>query len=198
MRLIKLLSITFLLSFLIIGTMVGCDGDDGDNGNGNGELAGETECADLMDNDDDGEIDCEDIDCILAPNCVEVTCDDFLEAFCNRQVQCNGLTFEECIAFAELFISSLDCSDIEELPTANQCIADLDNFSCEDLLNDLGPESCAPSEGVCEVCDVDEDCGEGLICVDCLEDCTGVPERCVGFFFDQVCEDGTFGFLPAL
>ena len=199
MRLIKFLSITFLLSFLIIGTMVGCDGDNGDGDNG--ELAGETECADLMDNDDDGEVDCEDIDCILAPNCVEVTCDDFIEAGCNRLVECDGVTLEDCIDIIELIIDvneNIDCNDVTGLPTVSECIAEIDNFDCEDFNNDLGPDSCSPSEGLCEICEVDEDCAEGLICVDCVDNCTGVDMRCTSAFFDQICEDGQFGFLPAL
>ncbi len=186
-------SIALLFSLIAIGTIGGCGG--GGNGDGGGEFAGETNCSDMIDNDGDGEVDCADIDCILDPSCP--TCDDFVDAFCERVVECDGLTFPQCVSLVEDFISSLDCEDIEELSTVNECIADLEDFNCEDLFNDLGPDSCAPSEGVCDVCEADEDCGENLICVDCLEDCTGVAKRCVGFFFDQECVDGTFGFIPA-
>ena len=180
MRLIYKILIIFLFVFITFGTISGCLDDS----------VVEFNCVDGKDDDNDGKIDCADKDCSGNVNCIGITCDDFIEAYCNRVVDCDGGTFENCIVFAELFIFSLDCNDIEDLPTVNECITDLENFDCEDLLNDLGPVSCAPLQGVCDVCDIGEDCGEGLICVDCLEDCTGVAERCVGFFFDQVCEDG--------
>jgi len=84
---IRLLTITLLFIFIAIGTIGGC-GDSGIVG----EFAGEVNCMDGIDNDGDTETDCEDIDCILDPAC-NVTCDDFLEAFCNRAVDCDGFTF---------------------------------------------------------------------------------------------------------
>jgi len=55
-----------LIAFMNIG---GCGGGSGGNGNG-GDLAGEMNCTDKIDNDGDTEIDCDDIDCILDPACV--------------------------------------------------------------------------------------------------------------------------------
>jgi len=81
MSIIKLLSITFLLICITFGTIGGCGGGDEDNngessGNG-GELAGEQNCTDGIDNDGDTEIDCDDFDCILDPACmVEDTPED--------------------------------------------------------------------------------------------------------------------------
>jgi len=190
---IRFLIKTLLFIFIAIGTIGGC-GDSGIVG----EFAGEVNCMDGIDNDGDTETDCEDIDCILDPAC-NVTCDDFLEAFCNRAVDCDGFTFVECIIVVELLIEEIEifeCNDIVELPTANECIADLANFDCAAFNDALGPDSCSPSEGLCDVCDVDEDCADGLFCFDCVGNCTGVASRCTSAFFNQECEDGTFGSLP--
>jgi len=81
MSLIRLFSVFLLILFISFGAIGGCGGGDEDNngessGNG-GELAGEQNCTDGIDNDGDTEIDCEDIDCILDPACmVEDTPED--------------------------------------------------------------------------------------------------------------------------
>ena len=74
MRLFKLFSFLILILCISFGTIGGCGGGDEDNngessGNG-GELAGEQNCTDGIDNDSDTETDCEDIDCILDPACM--------------------------------------------------------------------------------------------------------------------------------
>jgi len=186
MRIIKLSSITFLFLCLTFGTMVSCDGDD----NQDEELAGELICDDGIDNDDDGDTDCEDFDCILDPNCVVVTCDDFFEAGCNRVVECDeGGNIEECIAISELVV---DCNIINNFPNPNQCIADLENFNCELLDAGFLPNSCTPVSA-CEECQNDSDCEEGLACLDCFNDCIGDVKRCTfpnNFLIE--CEDGNF------
>jgi hypothetical protein len=121
-----------------------------------------------------------------------ITCNEFLETFCDRAVECDTFTFEECLLLVDLFVSAFDCSDVTELSTINECIDDLADFNCEDLNNGLGPDSCSPSEGICDVCEQDGDCADGLICLECVEDCTGVVNRCGSFFFEQECVDGIF------
>lgn len=191
MRIIKLLSIITLF-FLITFGIIGCGSSDGD---GNGEIVIELICDDGLDNDENGFTDCEDLACIIDPVC-EVECEEFVNASCNRLDECGILFIIPCEDSLLLLIEEeeiFDCNQIVELPTANECISDLANFDCEALINDLGPDSCSASEGLCDVCDVDEDCSEGLLCFDCTGDCTGVAKRCTNAFFDQVCEDGTFG-----
>lgn len=59
-----------VLLIVVVGfSFTSCDGG-GDSGNDGGELAGEQNCTDGIDNDGDTEIDCEDIDCILNPACM--------------------------------------------------------------------------------------------------------------------------------
>ena len=203
MRLMTIISIIFLFIFISFGTIGGCGGGNGDgesNGNGNEGLAGETNCMDGIDNDGDTEIDCADIDCILDPNC-DADCEDFINALCERRVECNAaMNFENCVDFFELFSG---CDEFfEALPDPNQCIADLDNFDCEALNEDtLLPDTCTPV-GACNICETDEDCPEGLVCSMCFEglfgmegptECTGVVDRCAPFsFFFVDCGDGFF------
>jgi len=57
----------FLFLIAVLGfSFTACDGGGESSSNG-GELAGEQNCTDGIDNDGDTEIDCEDIDCILDP-----------------------------------------------------------------------------------------------------------------------------------
>lgn len=79
MRIFKLFSITFLLICITFGTMIGCEDEENNGGSSNdgGELSGELNCTDGIDNDSDTETDCDDIDCILDPACmVEDTPED--------------------------------------------------------------------------------------------------------------------------
>jgi len=125
MRIIKLFSITFLLIFITIGAIGGCGGGDEDNngessGSG-GELAGEQNCTDGIDNDGDTEIDCDDIDCILDPVCmVEDTPEDTTpdtptlnEPINNQTIQQNnpdiGCEFDPFFGFgSEIFFDWTD------------------------------------------------------------------------------------------
>ena len=192
---LRFLSFLILIILISFGTIGGCGGGDGDGSGNGGELAGEMNCTDGIDNDDDTEIDCADIDCILDPACT-IACEEFVEAYCDRIGECGVILLVPCKDSIESLIENedvFDCTQITNLPTANECITDLDEFDCDALIDDFGPESCSASEGLCDECEVDEDCGEGLLCFDCKEDCTGVDSRCTNAFFDQQCEDGRFG-----
>jgi len=123
MSIIKLFSITFLLIYITFGAIGGCGGGYEDNngessGNG-GELAGEQNCTDGIDNDGDTEIDCDDIDCILDPECaVEDPPSDTLtliEPINNQVIQQNnpdiGCPFLENRGFGfEVFFDWTDSS----------------------------------------------------------------------------------------
>jgi len=81
MSLFRLFSLFIIIIFISFGTIGGCGGGDeesnGESSGNGGELAGEQNCTDGIDNDGDTEIDCEDIDCILDPACmVEDTPED--------------------------------------------------------------------------------------------------------------------------
>ena len=60
----------FLFLIVVLGfSFTACDGGGESSSNG-GELAGEQNCTDGIDNDGDTETDCEDIDCIFDPACM--------------------------------------------------------------------------------------------------------------------------------
>ena len=188
MSLLRLFSITFLFLCLTFGTMVSCDGD----GDQDEELAGELICNDGIDNDNDGDTDCEDIDCILAPNCVPASCEDVLDANCQLLVDCELSTFEDCILAFE--IVGIVCENVESTAT-QECINDIDETSCDDAEMGVTPESCVATQeilGVCDECEVDEDCPVGLFCFPCIDQCTGVVDRCTPLILFAECTDGIF------
>ena len=49
----------------------------------------ETDCSDNIDNDGDGDIDCNDIDCLGEPSCPEVDCTDGIDNDADAQTDCN-------------------------------------------------------------------------------------------------------------
>jgi len=180
----------FLLTSIIL---ISCNSGDINIPGGNGGIAGEINCTDGIDNDGDTLIDCEDIDCILAPACnvISATCEDFINAVCERSGECNAVfNFENCVTF---FGNFTNCNTIHNLLDVNQCIADLDNFDCVALTEDtLLPDTCT-SEGTCDICESNADCPVGLSCNDCFDNCTGAVDRCIplSFFFAD-CIDGFF------
>jgi hypothetical protein len=192
MHIIKLLSIIFLFVFITFGIIGGCGSSDGNDGDE--ELAGELICDDGIDNDEDTEIDCDDIDCILDPACTGASCEEFVEAFCNRIDECGIILFIPCEE--SLALQGLDC-DILEGSVPQQCIDDISENDCNEV--DMGnlPESCGEDQfsviGGCEECEDDLDCEEGLICIDCIDECTGSVKRCtVAALAVLECEDGLF------
>jgi len=188
MRIIKLFSIAFLLVCLTFGA-IGC-GDDDDQDE---ELAGELICDDGIDNDDDGDTDCDDIDCILASNCVPASCEDIFDAACQRDVDCGFATSEECIV--ALALVGIICENLESTAT-QECIDDIDAVSCDDI--EMGaqlPESCENTlqfVGTCDECETDEDCPEPLFCFSCTFECTDNVNRCAPLGDFVECTDGIF------
>ena len=45
---------------------------------------------------------------------------------------------------------------------------------------------------LCNACEGDDDCREGLACLSCSFECTGETKRCVGFDDLAGCEDGIY------
>jgi len=147
---------------------------------------------DMIDNDGDTEIDCDDIDCILDPNCVPASCDDFLNASCQLFEDCELIPFEDCILALEL--AGLVCENVESTAT-QECINDIDETSCDVAEMGVEPESCLGTQvpiGLCDECEVDEDCPVGLFCFPCTADCTGVVDRCTSLILFAECTDGIF------
>lgn len=180
----------FLLTSIML---ISCGDANVEFDGGNGAISGETSCADGIDNDGDAQIDCDDIDCVLAPACnvTSATCEDFINALCERTGECNEQSeFQNCVDFFRVFTN---CNTIDILPDVNQCIADLDNFDCVALTDDtLLPDTCWPV-GTCDVCESDADCPGDLLCVDCFDNCTGAVDRCAPLSFHFAdCVDGFF------
>lgn len=76
----------FLLIIIIgFGTVGGCGGGNGEGDEiiGGDDFAGEQNCTDMIDNDGDTEVDCDDIDCVLDPSCT--TCEENLEILCDKE-----------------------------------------------------------------------------------------------------------------
>lgn len=179
------------MSFALIG---GCGGSSDSGGDSDpGELAGELDCNDGEDNDGDNEVDCDDFDCILAPNCVDASCEDFLDSVCARSEECNLSTFEECVEVFAL-VGGLNCDNV--ISTATQeCIEAIEETSCEEFEMGSLPDSCLDIFeiiGLCQVCESDEDCPEDLFCFTCTEDCIGNVNRCAPLGLFAECQDGFF------
>lgn len=137
-RLIQCLTIIFICSTLLyIGA---CSGGGNNNGAENGDLAGEGDCTDGVDNDGDTEVDCEDIDCILDPACPG--CEEIVAILCNRADECGFVLEDECIADYVFNDLGFDCSEFLTGPFTDECMDDIDNFDCDSFGNDELPESC--------------------------------------------------------
>jgi len=194
MRIIKLFSITFLFLCLIFGTMVSCDGD-GDNGEDE-ELAGELVCDDGIDNDDDGDTDCDDIDCILDPACEEpvvqvISCDELVMILCDRADTCGFVLAEECL-FSYMFEDLLlECEDfiqdfdmiakdefVSQTPS-EECMMDMASFDCQAFDNFDLPPSCGDGWLIPPIAIPDNPCGEIF-----TAQCSRV-EECDTVTFDQ-------------
>lgn len=121
-----------------------------------------------------------------------LSCEDIENALCERTEECDQeITVELCFSALEFLkdASGLACEEIFNLSNAQDCVADLDNFDCQEL--DIAPPASCSPEGVCDICETDNDCDESQLCFECFEDCTGAVDRCSSVFFSR-CEDGLF------
>jgi len=141
-RVIKCFSIILLFILIAIGNIGGCGGSggNGDDGGGGGELAGETNCSDGLDNDGDTQVDCADIDCILDPACPE--CEEIVAILCDRADECGFVFADECVIDFVFNDLGIDCEEFLAGPFTDECMEDMDNFDCDELGEDILPESC--------------------------------------------------------
>jgi len=159
MNYLRLLGIAVLFVLVGLATVGGCGSSGGGGGDGNEDLG----------------------------------CEDSKNAFCERAAECDleiAETVELCLLALE-FIEDvfLDCEEIFNSSSAQDCVADLENIDCQEL--DIAiPASCSP-EGACNICETDNDCDASQLCFECSQDCTGEVNRCSGLFFSR-CGDGIF------
>ena len=195
MRIIKLFSIIFLLVCITFGAIGGCGSSGG--GDQDEELAGELICNDEIDNDNDGDTDCEDIDCILFPNCIPASCEELVAAQCDRLDDCDllfGITFEECVATVAIFLGII-CGENVESSATLECVDDIIDLSCDAVEAGVTPESCEDTLeiiGLCDECETSEDCPGSLLCFECTFECTGNVGRCAPLGVFAECVDGIF------
>jgi|GEM_PF-1972505 len=154
-------------------------------------------CDDGIDNDNDGQIDCDDPDCFFDPACnggAEV-CDDGIDNDGDGLADCDDV--QDCQAFPGCDYGGGDCCTDNGTPgcendLGEDCVCAADPFCCEsqwdaicaDVFENTCGGSCGGnSEGDCSNL-VDDD-GDGLI--DCDDaDCFGDP-NCVGPQFEIDC-----------
>jgi len=119
-----------------------------------------------------------------------VSCEDVVDVFCERVLICEpSITFEECVLFL-----AQDCDNVEDT-FSQECLVDIAELDCSDVLLPLIPEACREDverSGLCDECINDSDCVEGLGCFDCTDDCTGNVSRCAPFEITAECTDGIF------
>ena len=115
---------------------------------------------------------------------------------------CDISTFLECLEEAQFALDALfnvECDNVVEGPTFDECLDDLTGFDCVALGDGEIPQTCEgqlEQIGQCDVCQTDEDCLGNLEnrqgCFECEEDCTGEVMRCSNTVFFTECEDGIF------
>ena len=140
MSTLRLISTSFLFILIAFLTIGGCGG----GGDGDGDFAGETNCSDMIDNDGDGEIDCEDIDCSLDPACTTPTptptptpsptptptpaCDEIVDIICDRADECGFVLVDECLPDYVFNNLGFDCEDFLAGPFTDECMEDMDDW----------------------------------------------------------------------
>lgn len=189
-----------------------CGGDDCDDANAAVNPGATEQCADNLDNDCDGTIDCGDPDCTNAPNCctpspevcrngVDDDCDaqaDCADTDCSADPVCGGCTSAEVCrnGFDDDCDGALDCDD-PDCRLSGQCSVcqpvetDCNNGFDEDCngLVDCGDPACA-TEDICVTgCAAEE---TGLACRNGRDDdCDGAfdcdDSACRGQPVCQVC-----------
>jgi len=126
------------------------------------------------------------------PPTEQVVCEDEESAFCEKSAECNEeTTVESCLSDLDFLEEEFGfpCEKVFNLSNAQSCVADLNNFSCQEF--SIAPPASCSLEGTCDICETDDDCNEGQSCFVCEQDCTGVDNRCSGVLFSR-CEDGIF------
>jgi hypothetical protein len=167
--------IVMIISFGIIG---GCGGG-GTSGEGSGgELAGETNCSDKMDNDGDGEMDCLDIDCILDPACP--TCEEIVEIFCDKEDECGFMQGDECIADFVFNKLGNDCEEFLAEPFTDECMKDINNIECDAFVDTDEPRRVYD--------DLPDSCGDEFVAPEGIQVPPGACEDLILSICDRVVE----------
>lgn len=170
------------------------------------EVPGAT-CADGIDNDCDGVMDCADRDCLGASGCpacfTDVDCDD--GQFCNGPEACTGGT---CVAGTAVNCNDgIACTIDRCVETTRSCAHAPDDARCDNGLYCDGSELCDAALGCLtgddpcpgQGCDESTDTCMSLICnndgvCDAGEDCDTCPNECIGgggatpFCGDGICQ----------
>ncbi len=155
-----------MLLAVTVSLVCGCavanpEGDDDDSAPDAGDGKVETNCIDKVDNDDDGDTDCDDSDCAAQPVCVpETLCtnggDDDFDGFTDcLDTDCDGLGYCE-------YGTELSCGDDND--NDGDTLTDCADLDCADEV------TCIPEPNCTNGLDDDED-GQ----TDCADfDCDGV------------------------
>jgi hypothetical protein len=198
MNYLRLLGIVVLFVLVGLGTVGGCGSSGGGSGEGCCVLGGDA----CLDGTNQAECDGlggqlnKGVMCVNIPECggpplpPVQSCEDIENAFCERSAECDQeITVELCLLGLDIIKAGneLGCEEIFNLSSAQECVAVLENFDCQEIAI---PASCSP-EGACNICETDNDCDASQLCFECSQDCTGEVDRCSGAFFSR-CEDGVF------
>ena len=170
----------------------------------------EQDCSDGLDDDLDGDIDCDDIDCLGTPSCPELFCDDGVDNDADGQIDCNDPDcFGTPTCVPELNCvdgidndgdGAIDCddSDCAAVPACvaqpEDCADGIDNdgdgdVDCDDSDCDL-EEGCDPGDGEC--CEVngtpgcEDEVGQACVCAS--------DPYCCDVTWDSICADAYADF----
>ncbi len=157
-------------------------------------------CDDGIDNDGDGDTDCDDSDCLFDPACTGggELCDDGIDNDGDGQVDCDDV--QDCQAFPGCDYGDGDCCTDNGDPgcendLGEDCVCAADPFCCEvtwdaicaDVFENVCGGACGGTPETNCANNVDDD-GDGL--VDCADaDCFGDP-NCLGPQTEFSCTNG--------
>lgn len=160
MHVFRIVSVCFLFVLISLGTVGGCGGGD----DGGGEMdAGEVDMGDSGGGSDNPR-----------------TCDEFVNAVCDRADEC-GLNPPGGGCVVEFLFEDLgiECNEFVVKTFPNQCIDDLDNFDCGLLFGDQLPRSCGEQLVIPDIDIPEGPCGEFI-----EAQCSRVDE-CGQFTFNE-------------
>ena len=138
----------------------------------------EVDCSDGIDNDQDGDVDCADIDCLGSPDCPELDCDNGIDDDADGHIDC----------------ADPDCYGTPTCVPETNCVDGIDNDS--DGLVDCDDDDC----DIALACQPESDCADGLDndgdgLIDCDDsDCDDSPDcgLCFPVEAELTCGDVVF------
>ena len=164
-------------------------------------------CANGIDDDGDGDIDCFDSDCATIEPCVETICDDSLDGDNDTFTDCDDSDCSDDPTCAEICDNSVDddadgdvdCAD-SECFAVEPCVETICNDGLDgdnDTFIDCDDTDCSDDPACPEVCDnsVDDDADGAIDCADlecvCEPICDPPPAESCGNSFDDDCDGDT-------